>query len=364
MKIEDVLSQFRGRVSWPTMRAILKKIDLQTSQGWDQTIAKLKEYQKSNRDEALIAVDNLKRIYLNYLLAGEKAVKLFTVEESKLNRLMVFLQKHSVKENVFQETYPFPLSEEKLKNLNSSPKLLEVREIDGDLGLVFCTKRFFTERSTINSKDYSIEVEKALDDFDEIVGIRRYTRQFFDIVFLRKESNMAEIRIDIGGGMLEEDRRRSFLEIGKSFNKLAHDYIGVADFLKTPLNFFPLIETLYNSDEGKVGEIAFTTDEGSTKFERMRRGAKDLRLETYHKAGRAELEKFDQKINLYKIAILWKFSISDDIETEPELFLPGNSFFLNQEYPVLEEAIIKKCSELEDYNFVFNKIKHYLDGCG
>ena len=143
------------------------------------------------------------------------------------------------------------------------------------------------------------------------------------------------------------------------FNKLTEKVLGVKSLLKDPVNFFPLIKKLYDAKgEGKVGELAFTTDEGSIKNEKMRAGMGDLRDETYHKAGRAAVDD----ICPYRIAVLWDSPISEtlSIKNYLEVFLQGNCRSLSSQNQVLEDVIIKKCSFLEEYKFVFDKINKYL----
>jgi hypothetical protein len=63
-----------------------------------------------------------------------------------------------------------------------------------------------------------------------------------------------------------------------------HTLLG-AEPLGTPVNLFPLIDTLYRSNEGRVVELGFGTTTASLKHERMRRTQTCLRKETYHKGG-------------------------------------------------------------------------------
>ncbi|NJN92426.1 MAG: hypothetical protein HC878_20050 [Leptolyngbyaceae cyanobacterium SL_5_14] len=244
--------------------------------------------------------------------------------------------------------------------IDSLPKLVEIRSLDTSLAMIFCTKRFFTERTEIDPEGLNTEARKALDDYDELVGIKRYTRQFFDEVILWKNQDFVEVRIDIANGMPSQERSQAFIQVIKQFNAVARQKLNIETALKENINFFPLIDRLYESDEGKVGELAFTTDEGSIKFEKMRRGEVDLRDETYHRAGRKAVDH----ITPYRLAILWKFSLSEDLETQPELLLPGQARILSNSTQKLDEVIIRKCSGLEDYNFVLEKIVFYLNNRG
>jgi hypothetical protein len=159
--------------------------------------------------------------------------------------------------------------------------------------------------------------------------------------------------------MIHQEISRAFVKSISYFNEFIRNELHIPLGLKDNANLFPLIDHMYESDEGKVGELSFLTDEGSIKNEKMRKGKVDLRRELYHKAGKEAVDH----ISTYRISILWNLTILDDIETYPELLLPGQSHCLNSKPPKLDEVIVKKCSCLEDYNFILNKIIKYLDDC-
>lgn len=358
MIVAQLLDGLRKRVPWLTMRAIFKICDLPVGRGWEDTIKKLTDESKV-KDEFSDGFDQLKEFYSNHLLIGEKSLKLFRVDRKRIDSLISLLKIHKVDATLFHETYPFPLLIEKLEKIDSSTRLVEIRDSDTNLAVVFCTKRFFTERTSIDPEGLSAETRKDLGDYDEIVGIKRLIRQFFDVVILWKDKELIEVRVDVTSGMPSQERSRAFIQTIKQFNSLANRKLGVETILKENINFFPLIDRLYKSDEGKVGELAFTTDEGSIKFEKMRRGEVDLRDETYHRAGRQAVDH----ITPYRLAILWKFPILEELETHPELLLPGHARILSSVTQELNEVVIRKCSSLEDYNFVFEKIITYLSDC-
>jgi len=355
MLIHQLLDSSRKRVPWSTMRAILKMCNLPVGRGWEDTIKKLADGSKA--DEFADGFDQLNEWYCNHLLIGEKAVKLFSVPRRQIDNLITVLASHKIEKTIFHETYPFPLADEMLIGIDSLPKLVEIRNLDTSLAIVFCTKRFFTERTEIDPEGLNTEARKVLGDYDELVGIKRHARQFFDTVILWKNQDFVEVRVDIANGMPSQERSQVFIQVIKQFNTLAKQKLSIETALKDSINFFSLIDCLYESEEGKVGELAFTTDEGSVKFEKMRRGDVDLRDETYHRAGRNAVDH----ITPYRLAILWKFPLSDDLETQPELLLPGQVQTLNSLTQELGEVVIRKCSGLEDYNFVLGKIVFYLN---
>jgi hypothetical protein len=356
MIVSQLLESSRKRVPWLTMRAILKMCELPSGRGWEDTIKKLNQ-ESSKNDNFADNFNVLRDYYCNHLLTGEKALKLFEISREQIDEAIIKIEDYEIPENIFHETYPFPLSDERLAEVDSLPELVKVNNSDDQISVVFCTKRFFTERTEINPEDLGDQAKIDLGIYDELVGIRRYNYQFFDTVILYKDKNLVEVRIDISpGGMPNQERSRAFSEIISKFNFLVKEETGINEMLKNNVNLFPLIDRLYESSEGKVGELAFTTDEGSIKSEKMRRGKVDLRGELYHKAGRQAVDH----ITAYRLAILWRFQLSQEVETHPELLLPGQSHILSRLIQNLDEVIITKCSGLKDYNFVLEKIIKYL----
>lgn len=349
MLIAQILKAFSQRISWSTMRVILKMCDLPVGRGWEQTIDKL-------TDEDSDKIEQLKNCYENHLLVSDKALKIYQLERKKIDKLIATLKKHKPSATLFNETYPFPLSDERLKEIDFSQKLVEIRDTDDSLLVIFCTKRLFTERSQINPQHLNEETRKDLIEYDKIIGVKEHYRQFYDVVVLSKKQNTIEVRIDITGNLSSEDKSKAFFQTINQFNTLSEKIALIKTPLQESINFFSLIDSLYESDEGKVVELAFITDEGSTKSEKMRKGSVDLRTETYHHAGKQAVDH----ITSYRLAISWDIQVSQGINSQPELLLPGRAQILSSQIQYLDEVCILNCSSLNDYHFVVEKIFTYL----
>lgn len=355
MLTDRIIEAFRQRISWCTMRVILKICDLPVARGWEQTIQKLTE--DTVKDDISGKIEQLKKCYDNHLLVSDKAVKIYQLERKKIDKLIAALKKHKPADTPFHQTYPFPLSDEKLKEVDFSQKLVEIKDTDDNFTLIFCTKRLFTERCQISTELLHEETRKDLVDYDKIIGVKEHYRQFFDVVVLSKKRNTIEVRVDITSGLSSEDKSKSFFQTINQFNALSEKITRIKTPLQESINFFPLIDNLYESDEGKVVELAFITDEGSTKSEKMRKGSIDLRNETYHHAGKQAVDH----ITSYRLAISWDIQISEGINSQPELLLPGRAQILSSQIQYLDEVCILNCSSLDDYNFVVEKIFTYLE---
>lgn len=355
MLTAQILEAFRQRISWCTMKVILKICDLPVGRGWEQTIDKLTD---ENRDKNNIneKIEQLKKCYENHLLVNDKALKIYQLERKKLDKLIAAFRKYKPVDTAFHQTYPYPLSDDNLKEVDFSQKLVEIKDTEDSLAVIFCTKRLFTERSQIDTEKLDEDTRKDLIEYDKIIGIKEHYRQFYDVVVLSKKRNTIEVRVDITGGLSVEDKSKAFFQTINQFNTLSEKIARIKTPLQESINFFPLIDSLYESDEGKVVELAFITDEGSTKSEKMRKGSVDLRTETYHHAGKQAVDH----ITSYRLAISWNIQISQGINSQPELLLPGSAQILSNQTQYLDEVSIKNCSSLADYNFVVEKIFTYL----
>jgi hypothetical protein len=364
MTIAQLLDASRKRIPFPVMTAMLRICGLPSSQGWQRMIEVLLVSYASNK-EYRDNFDALKKLYYEHLLVGEKSVKIFHVEKSRIDEIITLLNQHPIERVGFHDTYPFPLNDEKLAKMDNEPHLIEVRadQEQGNVSLIFCSKRFFSERKEIDIDELTNETRHELQVYDEIFGIKKYTRQFFDVITFWPEKEMVEIRVDmgVGRGLNTKERGRAFSSNIKTLLELLsliEEQPKDTDLFKNGISLFPAISALYHSNEGKVVEIGFTTNAGSTKAERMRKKSSiDLRQEIYHKAGKEAVKH----ITLYRLGILWTIPRKNDTTVHPGLFLPGHVSDLSNPTQSQLHAIVRQCSSTNDYLLIFEKLLQYLN---
>lgn len=362
MVIAQIIEGFRQRGSWTKIQGIFKVCNLSIGRGWDKTIEKLTIEQDLNQDENFNEkIEQLLSYYNNFLLVSDKAVKLYFRKREIIDQWIALLKVHEIENNLFHETYPFPLSKKKLNDVDESQKLVKIIDDEDKLVIIFCTKRFTIERTVIDTHQLQEGARKKLINYDKVIGEQRTYHQYFDIVVLSKKNDLIEVRVDIITGssskhLSSKNTDEAFYQTISSFNELLRKTVNTRESLHTSTNVFSLIDRLYESNEGKVIELGFVTDGGSTKHEKMRKNSTCLRIEPYHDAGKKAIDH----ITPYRLAVSWDVKNLDDVKNTLELSLPGNVKELSELPSNLGRFLIKNCICLEDYTFVFNKILTYL----
>jgi hypothetical protein len=337
-------------------KLIFKKCELSPRHGWDSTILKFAE-DIENQQDIQEKFDLLKKNYIENILTGNKSVKIFNLQREKLDELIRFFEKFDVLASKYSLEYPFVLERRQLILMDNSTKLVKIEINEETVNLVFCTKRSFKVKENIeaqlNNEKLGDEIKDKIKQYDEIVGIKKEEKQFFDIVVLWKNKNVLEVRVDIPESFPSLHISQAFSETISSFNILCKDVKFTLDE-KISINLFPLISKFYKSEnDGRICELGFSTNEGSIKHEKERfRNRGNLRFEKYHSAG----VKAVPNINLFLIALVWDVKIDKKIMNNPELMLPGNSRLLSSSIQFLGEVHIRKCCGIHDYNFIINQL--------
>lgn len=358
MSLQNIIAGLR-RVPWFVMKSLLEHHRLSKGRGWDETIPKLEDIPVKSPEKEQALIETLLSIYRDHLIAGEKTVRFFREEKNKITEIASLFEGYAIPDSPFKNSYPFALSEDELKDIETGLHVVEVRRLGEKVFLVFCSKRHISEKTEINPRDF-----EGLREYSEVIGIKKYNKQFFDIVALDSENNTVEIRLDIGNKISSDERKASFNQIIQSFEELVKELTESDYKLSNVINLFPAINTLYRSEEGRVCELGFTTEGSSIKHEKMRRKYDCLRDEAYHQGGSRAV---GGNIAPYRIAVTWEHKTTStlitqpELTTQPELLLPGHSTMLSRPDISLNDAIITHCAGIVDYDFVIEKLNGFLN---
>ncbi|MDD2815220.1 MAG: hypothetical protein PHP00_05710 [Thiotrichaceae bacterium] len=359
MSLDSILFGLR-RVPWSVLKPLLTHLNIDSGRGWDETASKLKSLVSGISDKESELAEQLFPIYKEHLLAGEKTVRFFRMDSAQIRELSSGFYYYNIPVSLFKKAYPFSLEERDLREVRDGVHLVDVTEYNGRIHLVFCSKRTISERTHITRESFEDPeyFQTILGKYNDVIGIQRHDRQFFDVIVLDTVNGFIELRLDIGDSISLGEREYGFQQLRKIFENLLSQLIGSNFDLGTAVNLFPAINKLYRSDEGRVCELAFTTESGTIRHEKMRRKHECLRSDTYHKGGN---QAVNGHITAYRIAVTWEYQKHSLMTTQPELLLPGNSIMLSRGPANLYDAVISHCADLMDYELVVKKLTGFLE---
>ncbi|MCW8880579.1 MAG: hypothetical protein OQJ89_05650 [Kangiellaceae bacterium] len=361
MKTSDILRELQKRVPWSIMRTYLKSNEILTGQGWDATIGQILEFVDNKPAEEERILRALNSYFESHVLYGEKAVSFYKIDTTHLNSLISNLGQYHPIQGHFTDSYPIPLNESKLKEIKGLSEVVKVNKVQNNFEIVICSSRSYQAAVQLELSDLTRDAieEHSLQGFTEIVAKKDLIKQFYDVVSIDANSGIMELRLDYGHGVSLRDFLKSLKATQEVFFNLCNQLIGSEIEISGPINLFPLVDKLYNdARDARVCELGFTTNSGSVKLERMRRKPIDLRVEAYHKGGKAAV---NGKLSPYRIALSWTMRKDEIDENHPEILLAGRLKCLSSPDEHLKNAIFSKILDKRDYAFLSGEIVKYIN---
>ncbi len=374
--IKEILKSLSTIMPWLTAKPMLDSLGIITSNGWKPTIEKLSLLPKSK--EYILAEKILSEIFSEHILFGEKIIRRFSLkglppkEISKFNKLVKKFcnEFNSPLKSKFYKTYPYPLTDTlTLKKLAGEPhELLSSHNADDKYIFQFCTVRSYRERVELDLDQFAgAKKFSQLEQFEEFFGILPTYRQCYDSVVFDPQKLTIELRLDAPKGMSVEELYLAVNHLADQFDSLAQEHFEYTPCSSSPQNLYKAIGNLYKaSGEGMVYELGFTASSQSTVSNnsgKLLKGRnKDLRLDPFHLGGKNKV----QDILPYRIGVEWKGSGAITTGTpsligNPRLYLPGTARMLNKPPCEISLAYITNCITKFDYDFVSEKLDHYLN---
>lgn len=347
MSIADVASSLKARVPWEVAQKILEGSNVPRGMGWDRTLEKLLD----NPNLPETGESDLVEAMREHVLAGEKLTRFYAMSAEDLTALRASVDGLAVSStNKFATAYPLNIPEAVIASSGiTKPTLAAVELSDKGTALVFASIRVQEVREPVEVSD---DMKDALSGYEQVVGIRHIERQAMDVVWIPDEGTTVDVRVDFPKGMLLDQGTYAHEQIREQLSLL----IG-QDHLTSPVDLFPIVEKLYrNPLDGTVVELAFGTSTASLKHEKMRRSSLCLRTETYHVGGTNALTA---PIQPYRISVQWERE-HGAVRSRPELSLQGQFRMTHLVDAPLHEAVIRKCLDIGDYNFVRARVESYM----
>lgn len=347
MAIADIASSLKARVPWEVAQKILEGKDIPRGMGWDRTLEKLVDSDGVPESGESDLVEAMRE----HVLAGEKLTRFYAVSPEDLDTLRSSLTGLAISaSNKFAAAYPLTIPEAEIAASGiTKPSLAAIEVRDEGTALIFASIRAQEVREPVEVPE---EMEDALAAYEQVVGIRHIKRQAMDVVWVPNEGTTVDVRIDFPKGMLLEQGAFAHEQVREQLSLLVGQ-----DHLASPINLFPIVGKLYrNPLEGTVVELAFGTSTASLKHEKMRRSSICLRTETYHVGGTTALTV---PIEPYRISVQWERE-HGAVRSRPELSLQGQFRMTHLIDAPLHEAVIRKCLDTDDYNYVRSRVESYM----
>lgn len=347
----DLMASLEARVPFDVSKPMFECHDIARGRGWSGTVEKLTDQNSLPNKKAEALIDALK----GHELAGEKLCRFYRSDNASIKAMKARLAGAKAVNCAMQEAYPFLLGEADLKKLPlGQPVLLSVDHVDGGLAAVFGSVRALRVREPVEPKSLPDSAARLFAKYDEVVGFKLIRHQAIDVVWLPDSGGVIDLRIDYPRGTHADIGHASQKFAMAEFTKL----VGMAPF-EEPLNLFPLLKEMYNAPgEGRVVELAFGTTTRSIKHERMRVSADCLRTELYHVGGKNSLST---PVCPYKLSIAYTFDLGGGVKSHPEINMHTTSHVADNPNPQLYDAIVRKTVGLIDYEYVRQRVLHFLN---
>lgn len=342
------------KMAWESQcKPLLKSHDFPVGLGTEGTKKKL--FEAFEKDEIFAQRFHQKfyQHYIQLVYSGDCTLKIFNVETSLFKTVFKQLETIEPVQSISSLNFPYLIPNDQLSHLSKETHLAFKGEYDRCLYLFFSTNRTIQERTNINPNvlEDGSEVKEFLKKYSSITAISENPRQYIDVVCLNPKDNTIEIRLDTSSIVAAKDINKLFIEIIEAFSALLQTEI--IKIFRNPINLFPLIQSLYASENCKVCELNFISAGGYVHSERDRSKTGDVRQGDFHIGGAKKC-----KIKPYKISTRWNSGFNDKLPYLYELSLNSSYRELSKvDGGVLEHAIISSCPTISDLNKILTILK-------
>lgn len=336
------------RSSLNVSRRVLAQNGFPRGIGWAQIRDKLKD----STVEAKADYGGLRNGLRSLLTASNKTVRVYKIDKAdRATFEKKFADLKIDHTGEFAKAFPYPVPDNVLASMALQPtNVVSKSDMLQARGLLLSSVHIINVREELTAGQIGATASK----YDEVFGIRTIKFQTFDTVLLSKNNPYIYVLTDSHTNHTVESLRALQSSTKDKINKI----LG-KNALKKPENLFPTIETIYNSKEGVVRRLHYTTTTGAGKQEWMRGHASCLREELAHKAGMTALSG---KYSGYALDVEWELSEVEGYLPTPSLGLHGAYRITYDPKPKVTEAIVRGCANQSELQFVLQKLMEHLAG--
>jgi len=292
-------------------------------------------------------------VWQNLLLSGTRLVKLYKLTTDQIHTLRTSIASIERDESLFCQSYPYPLSREELLSADTDLHYLEtatsvVHQVSVET-TILTSKAYYTETVELDASHLSDAGLILRSNGGEIKCKTREVTQCFNTVMIIPELQLLALTVDLSVMPRSESERQQFL-----LDQFVRTTSGLT--LPAPVDLFGLVQEMYEQVDGRVSQMAFLTSDGNTSSLKLRPGESCLRSDSYHHGG----EEASPILTKYKLGKIWDLTDSNSQSYPVELILPGKRAMIDKPNSHLYEAILDRCSSIDQIFFIINKMLESL----
>ncbi|MDW9593791.1 hypothetical protein GOA63_16420 [Sinorhizobium meliloti] len=348
MKPSPLIDALRKRTSIRVARRVLAEYRFPRGSGWDQIVEKLKD-----KDAAAKAdYPGLERGLSEILIASDKSLRVYQLSAGDVATLRATVASLAIPPSgVFTTHHPYPVPDNILSGLPPQPAV-PVSKFSGQqaTGILFSSISIIEQRERLTAA----QIGPTASAYDEVIGIKKIKSQTFDALIVSKSKNYAYVLTDAHIDTTQGTRNALHSNMKAAINTIAKTTV-----LETSINLLPFIEPIYNSPDGAVKRLHYTTTTSSGKEEWMRGGGNCLRQELAHKAGMTVLAG---GFKSYGIEIEYPLDKVHGYIPRPSLAINGTYRMTYETNPRVEDATIEGCATQVELEETIAELMHHISG--
>lgn len=289
------------------------------------------------------------RLLVEHTASGEKLVKAVLLTAAQKIAVRDWIQQRTSTGGPLVDAYPGVAPQADLvTNRQSDPGAVGWVELVGGVATLYTSSRMYLRRVELAQSSLK---DGTADGFEVVYAMKREFVQTYDALYLPTDGDWVLICTDYPRGVPGNFSAPSQASIAYELRKVLGGSISY-------VNFWPAVEGLYKSTEGKLVDYGFVVEGKAVNHHAARRISESLRDAKYDKAGAREV---GDDLDVFKVSIQWQFAHPGQPKTAPELTLPGTAFHLaTGKVPVLDHVIVRNCLTSSDMSAVMSKVRPFL----
>lgn len=347
MNPKEVLKAVQQRANMRVARRLLAQNGFPRGTGWDQIRDKLK-------DKVVAAAADyagLEKSLRELLIVTDKSLRVYPVSASARTTLASEIAALRISsKGAFTSHFPSPVPSSVLSSLPVQTAVPVAKfNTPNVVGIVYSSVHVVEVRVKLKPSQLGVSGQ-----YDEIIAIRREKMQTFDALMVAKNKNYIYTLTDAHFDLTQATRDALQSGLFDAVNKLAGRKV-----ITNAVNLLPLIGPIYNSNDGAVKRLSYTTTTSSGKQEWMRGRGNCLRDELSHKAGMTALSG---DFNGYALGIEYPMPEENGYSASPRLEIVGTYRMTYEPNPVVEDALIFGCATHNELESALSELMLHVSG--